>query len=139
MNLSMMGDYGCVLTFPLGTTAVWIHIRLDETDVTLYNRADVFYPVFGTLLVSFDGTASESARDQNWLRLPRTKATSHNRNVRCNIFVNHRTLVLVGDIFSRLDRIIETSEDKDRHESAYLGESFHHTRQRLRKVTISDG
>jgi hypothetical protein len=49
-----------------------------------------------------------------------------NRDVRRNIFLNHRTLVLVGSIFSRLNRIIETSTDRDRPGRAYLGESFHH-------------
>jgi hypothetical protein len=59
-----------LLTFPLGTTTVWIHICLNESNVTLHNRADVLYPVPGTLLVSFDGTAPESKRDQNQLKLP---------------------------------------------------------------------
>jgi hypothetical protein len=49
-----------LLTFPLGTTTVWIHVCLNESNVTLHNRADVLYPVPGTLLVSFDGTAPES-------------------------------------------------------------------------------
>ena len=64
---------GLLLTFPLGATAVRVDICLNEPDVTLYNRADVLYPVSRTLLVSFNGTALESERDQNPLRLLRTR------------------------------------------------------------------
>jgi len=46
--------------------------------------------------------------------------------------------MLVGSIFSRLDHIDETQADTDRPRRAYLSESFHHTRQRPSKVTISD-
>jgi hypothetical protein len=46
--------------------------------------------------------------------------------------------MLVGGVFSRLDDINETQADTDGPRRAYLSKSFHHTRQRLSKVTISD-
>ena len=63
------------LTFPLGTTTIWIHVGLNEPNVTLYNRANVLYPLPRTLLVFFDGATLKSERDQIQLsRPPRTKA-----------------------------------------------------------------
>jgi hypothetical protein len=47
--------------------------------------------------------------------------------------------MLVGGIFSGLDHIDKTQADTDRPRIAYLSKSFHHTRQRPSKVTISDG
>jgi hypothetical protein len=46
--------------------------------------------------------------------------------------------MLVGGIFSRLDHFNETQADTDRLRRAYLSKSFHRTRQRPSKVTISD-
>lgn len=95
----------------------------------------------GTLLVSFDGTALESERDQNLdcCGLGPSPIEGPDGNVRCNISTDHRTLMLVGSIFSRLDHINEAQADTDRSKRVYLSKSFHHTRQRPSKVTISDG
>jgi hypothetical protein len=76
---------------------------------------------------------------KTWTAADSDPAQGPDGNVRCNIFTDHRTLMLVGGIFSRLDHINETQADTDRSKRAYLSKSFHHTRQRPSKVTVSDG
>ena len=94
---------GSSRTFPLGATAVRVDVRLDEADVALDNGADILHPVLGALLVRVDGTSLEAAAQGESVSRKIQDMCSDIADLRLNVALEHRDLVLVRSILLRLD------------------------------------
>ena len=89
-------------TFPLCTATVWVDVRLNKADVAFDDRANVLHPVLRALLVRIDGTRLEAAAPGESVSRKIPNMCTDIADLRLDVVLEHRDLVLVGSVFLRL-------------------------------------